>query len=736
MAQSSGKGAGLVVEFVDLDPGSEPPKFAAYQIDAAGRAVKKVAVSEGGKLDASGIGELGVVAFGPDVDDPASLSSESLASFRVAQVLDQWRKQGIVLGRDIWDRFRPRFACISGTVSKCRPWYWGLLEDIRVRPLFALAQQARIKPIDADILSHVHFPFRCTAICDGIVEVYERVCCCTHIHIPDLIDKLRQILDHLPIPLPDPIPDPGPAINPGSFATRHGLEAGPAATKARAQTIQARSIQLDLTSVPSEDLYRDYLALRTLEPDAAQLYVSSRPYLYPLICFCSVRKVGQTAIQPAGHFSFCYRRSPLPANCLATYGYVVKQFINGAWTVVYNGLSAHQYFGAGSPALIHSYSPIARVCTDGPGNPPPNDGLPFVMLEHVGTYGTFHFNFPAQTAVSQVGALDTDDGTYATSYAPDCPWGSTLGIRLWVSPELQGTVEYYRIKVSTVNDVGVATGSPSVLADSVTWDKLVDIPGDVVRVAELLGPFNVGTETNLFKVPYWSSPDHRYLSDQYHQVWNTALSAFPDGKYILIIEVFDGAGNRIKPTGATGPGAARPFQFRRWHTAFDTDPVPFADAAHIFWVDNTPVGGDIVDLRRNGLPNTAECQFMTGPGSTTFSIGLRAYHAHGVDHAGNGDHDSFMYYYDIGWQRGLNGSTGTLGFAPSGGDNHTDVGETGGPVASGTETFTNMLTSGNHVLSKCTFSVSLHVYAKHFTGSGRISAYDYHETASFALEII
>ena len=39
------------------------------------------------------------------------------------------------------------------------------------------------------------------------------------------------------------------------------------------------------------------------------------------------------------------------------------------------------------------------------------------------------------------------------------------------------------------------------------------------------------------------------------------------------------------------------------------------------------------------------------------------------------------------------------------------------------------------VLSKCTFSVTLHVYAKHFTGSGRIQSYDYAETASFALEI-
>src|SRR3546814_6210021 len=66
---------------------------------------------------------------------------------------------------------------------------------------------------------------------------------------------------------------------------------------------------------------------------------------------------------------------------------------------------------------------------------------------------------------------------------------------------------------------------------------------------------------------------------------------------------------------------------------------------------------------------------MTGPAASTFAIGFRAYHVHGVEHAGNGDGDSFMWQYGIGWQRGLNGNSGALGPAPSGGNNHTDVGE-------------------------------------------------------------
>ena len=60
-----------------------------------------------------------------------------------------------------------------------------------------------------------------------------------------------------------------------------------------------------------------------------------------------------------------------------------------------------------------------------------------------------------------------------------------------------------------------------------------------------------------------------------------------------------------------------------------------------------------------------------------------------------------------------------------------DVGETGAAVFSGSNTFAQILNGR----PKCTFSLTLRVYAKHFTGSSRISGHDYHETASFALEI-
>ena len=738
MSKPKEKVIDLPVTFVGLKDGERAPRLAAYQLDTAGRPVRKLGGYDGKVLKID-LGDARSVALGPDVEDFKALPTESLVSYRLAQKIDLWRTQGIVLPRDIWDRFQFHFACVTGTVRKCRPWFWDLIDDIRFRPMFELAQMARIKPITAELQPHILFPLSCQPLCDGIIEIYERECCCHHIHIPLLLDRLRDILDILPIPIPDPIPEPFPGPDPAPF--------GPQLLRAKARAIQQRKTSLDFAAVPPENLHQDYLALRAMPIDAARLYVLERPYLFPIFCHCSVRKVGQTPIQPGGQFDFCYLRvqhHPHHGHCVTTYAYKIKQLINGVLTVVYDGLAAQQYFAADGPADIRTYNPQALVCADGPGDEPPNDGAAFVMLEHIGANGSFHFNFPAQTAVSQVGALAADDGSYTTSYAPDCPWGSALRLRLWFSPELEPIVKHYRLKVFAVDDAGSPVGTPVVLNNTVTWDKLVDIPGDVIRAPETLGPVTVGTENDLFKVPYWSSPNHRYLSGQFHQVWNTAQTLFPDGKYMLVVEVFDAAGNRIKPNGSAGPGIAKNFQFRRWSSATDTDPVPFADAAHIFWVDNTPVGGDIVDLRQNGFPNAAECQFMTQLPSTTstFAIGFRAFHVHGVDHAGNGDNDSFMWDYGITWQRGLNGDTGTLGPAPSGGTNHTDVGETGGAVTSGSETFQTMLTKTlpppggtTVVLPKCTFSVTLHVRAKHYTGSGQIQSYDYHETASFALEI-
>src|SRR5215470_14133286 len=193
MKEDKSKSNDFPVTFVGVEEGEKTPAFAVYQVDATGKPVKKLTTYSGKNLTIPA--DTGSVAFGPDVEDLASLSRESLATYRVAQKIDTWREQGIVLPRDVWNRFHFYYICVTGTLRKCRPWYWYLLDDIRLSTMFELAQPARIKPITAELNPHIIFPLRCQPLCDGIVEVYERECCCIRIHIPDLLCRLREILE-------------------------------------------------------------------------------------------------------------------------------------------------------------------------------------------------------------------------------------------------------------------------------------------------------------------------------------------------------------------------------------------------------------------------------------------------------------------------------------------------------------------------------------------------------------
>ena len=717
--------------FSGLADGEAEPRVALYAVDDHGKPTKQLARAKDGVLPIAADRLKGRVAIGPDVENLAELGSERLVQFRGEQVAASWAKEGLVLPKSRWTIFWPLFHCVSGRVRKCRPWWWDLVTvqttlagsaaKLSQVSAFRLQAQNQISIATAASASYV-FPWRCLPLCDGIVEVYERQCCCIRVHVPDLIDRLRDILDRVPIPWPWP-PEPGPWPGPGPIEGPIGRRLGQVAQKAQSRLLKAPAGTIaaapDPSFAPSERLYEAYLDLRRLPLAEAERYALDRVWLHPFFCHCSSRKVGEVAIQPGGEFDFCYLRGPVPSGCWLTHAYRVRQRINGVWVTVYDGVASGAWFAGGENAELRVTDHRALPCGDAPGDGPPGEGSPFVMLEHVTGAGTHHFNFPDQTGVSQVGALDVDDGLYDTSYAVDCPWAGGLGLRLWVSPELNGTVAFYRLSVRPVGATGSPSGPPQPLVSPVSWSRFVFVGGEWVVQSDSLGPVTQGAESGLFRVPYWAG-GLNWLSGQYHQVWNT--TEFDNGKYLLVIELFDAAGARIKPNGSAGPGAGKAFQFRRWSNDTVTENVPFADCAHVFWTDKLEVVGDIVDLRKNGVANGDECQFMKGPGTDQFAIGYRAYHVNGVSNT-----DSFMYSHSITWQRGLNGPTGVLAPAVSA---TTDAGEGGPPAQSGSDSFADMLGAN----TKCTFSVHLAVYAKHFNGGSRLSNYDYHETASFALD--
>src|SRR2546430_11475005 len=71
----------------------------------------------------------------------------------------------------------------------------------------------------------------------------------------------------------------------------------------------------------------------------------------------------------------------------------------------------------------------------------------------------------------------------------------------------------------------------------------------------------------------------------------------------------------------------------------------------MLWWDNRGVVADIVELRKNGVGSDAECQFLSGPAASLFSMAFRAYHPEPL----------FLQGYSSYWRRGLGGGSGSPG---------------------------------------------------------------------------
>ena len=311
--------------------------------------------------------------------------------------------------------FGHHFTASAEGSLQCRPWWWDLITVAQPiaatgakasRSLALKIQLSSRIALATDVSANIRFfPWRCVPLCDGIVEVYQRLCCCRRIIIDDLLDRIPR---H-----PDPDPDPLAAgSGPGS------LWPGTRPLEFRGPILR----QGDPTSLGCQGHGRRHrpgfrphrpasgTAVRSLSRFApllprpeAERYVLDRPWLFPLLCTCTTRKVLELTMPPIGEFDFCYRRYLPPFPCYYSYAYRVRQFINGAWVSVTDGIAANAWFSDGEQGDVRVTHPKALPCGDPDADPPPNDGTAFVMLEYVTGPDTHHHNFPGQTGVSQVG---------------------------------------------------------------------------------------------------------------------------------------------------------------------------------------------------------------------------------------------------------------------------------------------------------------------------------------------
>lgn len=717
--------------------GEDLPQCAIYLVDAGKRIEKKVAVIDGDKVEIDASLEKlqnKTIAIGPDVENLNSIEVQNLAQFRIEEVWTRIKnKTPIEIPRPIWIRWLFIRVCLSGRVLKCRLF----------PPLAYCIPPFRLCPPPPP-------PIRCAPICNGVVEIYERVCCRPPFLIPDIpyiIKKLTELLhQRIEIPgkwPPPPPPEIGISINPPTLTIQ------PSEIKTVTMPEAARGFQNFFEDVP-ETLVHDIQSLESLSREEAVTYAQKRPYLWPYWCTCSSRKIGEVILQPDGQFHFCYNRI-IPVtrrNCWTSYYYKVKQWNENQWSYIYDGSRGYLHFNASQYAILRTF--IGRPCMEDPPIIPPVD-KPWVMLQLIGDTPSYKLKSNwlrssggiDQTQISETSLanpLDADGGLVdgvdsrlpgdivvdnpnLPSWLTNQPWGGDLPIRLYFHPTMKTTAkaEYYRIKVVPAGQNGAPLpgSTPRILADAVSWYKFVQTSSGMPPqiVAESLGPFEVKGEPALFRIPYTS--DAAWLGYQSHQKWYT--NGFQNGRYLMSLEIFDSNGKLLDSSK---------FLFLRWLRETGTDStaiVKFNALVHLFWIDNTPCYADIVDLRKDKIPSSEECQYFEGISSTQFSAGFYAYqHPENVI-PGTPDR-SFLWYYTLWTHRGLNGPNLPVETARV----NTPLKSSGTPKQSDSLTYDKML--DGLTTRKCAFALNLRARAKHTNGSGRLSGYDHGDEAAFSVE--
>ncbi|MGI8642067.1 MAG: hypothetical protein ACR2MG_19220 [Pyrinomonadaceae bacterium] len=677
------------------------------------------------------------ILIGPKTDQPQNVAAEDVLRYRPADFEKLLELGTVNISQRIWEKWFLLLRCTTGKVRLCRRrpwWYYELFKlaaspiqraSVNAAPQLSLQKFSAARQISSakSVSELIYFPFRCQTICNGVVEVYRRTCCCRpwiidDFRIPELIRDLEDIIRVIPKIPPIP-PDPNPP-DPPFFAEEIFFKDG----------------SLDEMAL---NAHRDLNAVRELPRSEIASYINARPYLFCRRSCGAPQRVGQGSINPDGRFNICWIDTRfISLRCHDEYAYIVKQTIGGFTFTVYNGVAANIWYESGDEVTLSSYSPFAFACRD---NGEPGSGA-YVFLDIIGDTESWNLKTPNAAGWDRVGVPAYNDGLAFPSATPAAAvganlnrnWGGILKLNYKFSEDMKGIgAKYYRISIVEADNSGNPTGTRNYLSDGLSWEKSVpDGLGGADIVSDSLGPSSAGAENNLYLIPY--DADWDWNAGQYHGYLNTNNSDWrdPEKRHLLTLEIFDSNGQRLRPTAAppTGlPGSEGTAAFtfrRRFQDLGPTAEVPFAALTHLFWWDNRPLVADIVNLNKDGVLFSEECLFLNGTASSTFGIGYRAYH----------ENEMFQLNHSISWQRGLGsplvlGSTGSLLASSS-----VNVGKPpASPGNSPTNTFAEMLrTDLDPHRKKCAFTVFLVIVAKTFDGEVTVTP-NVQDTAAFAIEI-
>lgn len=696
------------------------PNITVYIVDRAAKIIEKIPVDKEGAFAISEKLPTGAtrVIIGPTADTLSEIPGEEQLVYRAADFTDIVRNKKIVeLSKRDWSKWLYHKYCVSGQIKKCYPVYCDFPQLFETPKPFNKFREHGVSGDISDLSRLLPENMgnclrRCRTICEGAVEVYRRQCCCPPLviydaRIRDIITNLERKVEKIPnisemkLP-PRPQPDPSPLERLPFFSD-------------------------GVLEMPIVNAKHDLQMLRTLSPQEQVEYLKPRHYLW---CGCSRPvKVAEGFIRSDGEFHICWteRLRLMLKHCHDEYTFVVKQNIDGATVIIYNGIKAHKWFHYGDYAELTTYLSKAIVCKhaefEGTGA--------FAVLDSIGTTPSYKLHTPNQAGWDSVMAPGINDGLVdVNAIGNNCNWGGTLRFFYHFSEKMKGKgAKYYRVSAIRSNG-GLPTGK-RIFLTAPLWQYWEKVGADIVQKSVSLGPESKNGQENLYIIPF--DDDREWRDLQYHAILDSGNSnLFPDGpgQYLITLEIFNAAGQLLRPLTAADPGSsvAADFMYRRWiQPDWVTQDVPFAALTHMVWWDNRAAEGEIVDLRLDGVPNTSQCQFISAlpPSSDSrFSAGYRAYHPNPL----------FLWKHELWWHRGLKGDTGAL-TSP-----YPSTANVGVPPAPPQESnapkFSVMLHDSVSGMDfpKCTFSVNLHVHVKTWDGTARLDYLDRYDQASFALQ--
>ena len=743
----------LEVAFNQVEKDDVVPAASLYVLDENDQVVSQTPLcnKESIELPAKELNQAARVVITRQV---AQLSEEDLVvakSYSRSQLLQASVTTSVLdLSRQDWLTWLPSYkVCVEGKVQKCSWWpflqEWFLNRNLEIetnpvslasRFLPRLAADQNIA--QAQINPSLSLQF-CRPVCEGIVEVYERICCPRIVFTPKIIDQLcRCIKDKIntipEFPLP-PIPEFEPVPPPIPFEAANLFENG-------AVNLLAQNGAADLNVLP------------TLSMAAAQEYVYQRPYLAQILQDCGEPVLkGAAALGENGEFSYCYTAFPLFSTgvlpCRREVAFRVKQDLGEGSIVIYDGVAAGDWHSPGDDICLSTYDSRAEACD--PITPVPGPDGAYVALARVGGTDSVHLDSPEQDGDYSVRLADSESAglafpaeNFVAAIGTDNNrnWGGRLHLRIDFSQAMASTnARYYRIGVARALGSGAADMSTiSYLDTPVTWvyNEPEYVGGDF-RVARRTFELTKSDDLTKHLIPFDSVLENgEWRDNQYHGVVDT--TGFAPGRYLVIIELFDETGDlKVVPHGTGIPADdEQAFTFETWDDVDFTTTVDFAALTHVFWVDNRPMVTRIEDLRKDGVPSSEECQYLslnTGESDALFNAGFRAYHPQ--NGAGGPD---FIRSWSLIWKRGL-------GAAQTSGPNYNQATFDSGsesvgvvsvavtdnipPAQTPDNSFSEML--NGH--SRCTFSLMLFAKAKTWNGSTWVDNNSLRDVASFSLDL-